>query len=71
MVDWEALGTNLQRKSQMYKQWVTKQYSGVCDTQLMVAHWDANRDGKCPDCSCQEAAAHLNLCHAEGRDKIF
>ena len=27
----------------------------------MVAHWDALRDGKCPNCQQQETTTHLNF----------
>ena len=61
-VAWEALDSTLDKKGQMYKQWLCKQTSGFCGTQVMVNHWDKSRDGNCPDCGRRETASHLNLC---------
>ncbi len=61
-VDWEHLDALLESKSQMYRQWLAKQSSGFCGTQLMVSRWDKSRDDKCPDCGQRENAAHLMRC---------
>ena len=61
-VAWEELDSTLDKKGQMYKQWLCKQTTGFCGTQVMVNHWDKSRDGKCPDCGKRETASHLNLC---------
>ena len=46
----------------MYWQWLSKQLSGFCSTQQMVAHWGQTRDGNYPDCHRPEAASHICLC---------
>ncbi len=46
VVAWEELDAVLARKGQMYRQWLSKQSSGFCGTQSMVARWDTTRDDK-------------------------
>ena len=70
-VDWRALDATLDKKPQMYKQWLAKQCSGFCGTQHMVAHWDPTRDGLCPDCNNPERASHLNLCPDADRTRLL
>ena len=70
-VDWRALDATLHNKPQIYKQWLTKQCSGFCGTQTMVAYWDINCDGKCPNCKKPETVSHLNLCGDAERTRFF
>ena len=44
-VDWETLSECLRFKPQMYQLWLSKQSSGFCGTQDMVARWDATSYG--------------------------
>ena len=55
----------------MYRQWLSKQSSGFCGTQQMVAHWDPTRDGNCPDCHRPETASHLCLCPNGDRTRLL
>ena len=61
-VDWRRLNDCLNSKPQMYRQWLSKQRSGFCGTQHMVARWDSTRDGRCPNCGGHETAQHLMSC---------
>ena len=70
-VDWRTLSECLSTKPQMYQQWLSKQSSGFCGTQDMVARWDAASDGKCPNCRCRESAAHLMLCPDRDRTRLL
>ena len=70
-VDWWTLDATLATKGKMYKQWLSKQCSGFCGTQRMVAFWDTTRDGKCPDCGQEERASHLNLCSNPERTDLL
>ena len=60
----------LDKKGQMYREWLAKQCSGFCGTQHMVSLWDSVRDGKCPDCGQEERAIHLNLCPDPDRVRL-
>ena len=70
-VAWEALDSTLDKKGHMYKQWLCKQVTGFCGTQVMVSHWDKSRDGRCPDCGMRETASHLNLCSDPDRTNLL
>ena len=70
-VDWDTLDATLESKPQMYRQWLSKQSSGFCGTQQMVAHWDPTRDGNCPDCHRPETASHLCLCPNGDRTRLL
>ena len=61
-VAWEALDSALDKKGQMHKQWLCKQTTGLCGTEVMVNHWDKLCDENCSDCGKCETASHLNLC---------
>jgi len=69
-VDWAVLDAVLDKKGQMYREWLAKQCSGFCGTQHMVSLWDSARDGKCPDCGQEERAIHLNLCPDPDRVRL-
>lgn len=70
-VDWRTLSECLCSKPQMYQQWLSKQSSGFCGTQDMVARWGASSDGKCPNCRCRESAAHLMVCPDRDRTRLL
>ena len=70
-VDWKTLTECLRSKPQMYQLWLSKQSSGFCGTQDMVARWDATSDGKCPNCRCPESAAHLMVCPDRERTRLL
>jgi len=70
-VAWDAFDATLDLKGQMYRLWLSKQSSGFCGTQVMVSHWDKDRDGLCPDCGKQETASHLNLCSETDRTHLL
>ena len=70
-VDWKTLTACLQSKPQMYQLWLSKQSSGFCGTQDMVARWDATSDGRCPNCRCRESSAHLMVCPDRDRTKLL
>ena len=70
-VDWWALDATLATKGTMYKLWLSKQASGCCGTQRMVARWDLERDGRCPDCGAVERPSHLNVCPNPERTSLL
>ena len=70
-VDWDILDATLATKPHMYQEWLSKQSSGFCGTQQMVAHWDPTRDGNCPDCHRPETAGHLCLCPNRDQTKLL
>ena len=70
-VDWRRLDDCLSSKPQMYRQWLSKQSSGFCGTQQMVARWDPSRDGRCPNCGRRETSQHLMLCTDPDRTRLL
>ena len=70
-VDWRRLDDCLSSKPQMYRQWLSKQSSGFCGTQHMVARWDSTRDGRCPNCGGKEEAQHLMQCPDADRTRLL
>ena len=70
-VDWRMLALTLDSKPKMYQLWLTKQVTGFCGTQSMMAHWDDERDGKCPNCGAPETSEHLTLCRSPVRVSLF
>lgn len=70
-VDWRRLDDCLGSKPQMYRQWLSKQSSGFCGTQYMVARWDSSRDGRCPNCGAKEKAQHLMQCPDADRTRLL
>ena len=70
-VDWKTRHEALIPRGQNFKLWLTKQSSGFCGTQSMVAHWDPSRDGKCPDCGGNETSSHLLVCPNHDRTSLL
>ncbi len=57
----------------MYKIWHSKQNSGFCGTCIQVGRYSSQAypDKQCPNCGCQETAAHLMLGPNDGRAKLL
>ncbi len=72
-VDWDWLNATLATKSDLYCQWLSKQHSGHCETQVQVGYYSGESDPEvgCPCCGEKETAAHLCVCPNEDRTRLL
>ena len=66
-VDWDWLNATLATKSNLYRQWLSKQHSGHCGIRVQVGYYSGESDPEvgCPCCRENETAAHLCVCPDE------
>jgi hypothetical protein len=72
-VNWEHLDLALKNKSDMYKNWRSKQNLGFCGTRVQVGLYSGTSllDERCPNCGRLETAAHLLLCSNGDRTQLL
>ena len=61
--DWPRLNDALSNKPDVYKMWLSKQYTGHFGTRVQVGYYLGRIDGNvgCPNCGGKETASHLCL----------
>ena len=72
-VYWDGVDNVLARSPEMFSVWVTKQVSGSCATNHMLARWPGSKVvDECPNCGCTpERSTHIHFCRDPGRLMVF
>ena len=60
-------------KEDMYKIWISKQYTEHYGIQVQAGYYIGTTDGEvnCPNCGMKEKAEHLCICPDEDRTQIL
>ena len=63
----------MEKKTDMYKLWLSKQHTGFCSTRVQVGYYSGQIDDDvgCPECGEHETAAHLCLYTNNNRTSLL
>jgi hypothetical protein len=69
---WEGMEHVMKSFPRRFRNWVTKQVSGMCGCTAARAHWIKDLVDKCPSCGKKgDTSTHVTRCEDPGREAVF
>ena len=69
---WEGMAQVMKSYPRQFRNWVTKQASGMCGCTSVRARWDKDVEDKCPSCGEQgDTSTHVTRCKDPGRRQLL
>ena len=72
MIYWAGMEHAMKSFPRRFRNWVTKQVSGMCGCTAARAHWIKDLEDKCPSCGNKgDTTTHVTRCKEPGRKAVF
>ena len=69
---WEGMDQAMKSYPRKFRNWVTKQASGMCGCTSARAKWDKDVEDKCPSCGEKgDTSTHVTRCQDPGRKQLL